>query len=250
MTDMLLVEGVLATCAIVILLAMVSIWAQRREIVRLRGQQQAWQKAQDVQRQHWEEQQQKEFATLEETLVHNIEETAKLERQRIQIEQSRIIDELASLPRIEDTPLPLPNSQDQAASESSGYQLHSFQNAYLAHTNLSYRYLRNADLRNTNLSHANLFMADLTGACLRGANLNEADLSATNLSFADLTGATLSGANMLVTDLENTVLIGANLLQAHQLTTEQLRTAIIDETTQLDESIDITRPRHPRIPLL
>lgn len=249
MTNIVLIGGIVVTCTIVILLAMLSLRTQRREVVRLQALQQAWAKAQEVQRHHWEEQQHKEFIRLENNLVDTIEETARLERQRITAEQTYVIDKLASLPYIEDTPLPLPNSQDHAASERSGYQPHSFQGAYLANADLSYRYLRNADLRDTNLAQANLFMADLTGACLRGANLSEADLSAANLSFADLTGAILTNANMLVTDLNNTILIRANLLQAHQLTTEQIHCAVIDGSTQLDDHIDITRPRHPRIPL-
>lgn len=248
MSDILLIGGVFVACIIVVILAGVALQLQHKGVERLHAQQLAWEKAQEIQRQHWEAQQDKHFHTLEKALLQNIEETALLEHKRLQYEQTRVKHELNHLPRIEDTPLPLPGPHDRVASTSNRYQPRNFQGADLSHTNLTYRYLRHADLRHSNLSHANLFMADLTGACLRGANLSEADLSATNLSAADLTGATLTHANMLVTDLHKALLIGANLLHARHLTAEQVRSAVIDETTQLDQTINLTRPHHPPIP--
>ena len=250
MSDMVLIGGVLVTCIIVVMLAGITLRLQHKWIERLQAQQTAWEKAQEVQQQNWEERQDRHFSTLEKALVKRMEDTAELERKRLQQEQAHIKNELRHVPRIEDTPLPLPASHGRATTLSNSYQPRNFQGMDLSYADLTYRCLRHADLRNTNLSHANLFMADLTGASLRGADLSEADLSATNLSAADLTGATLTHANMLVTDLNNTILTGANLLHARHLTTEQVRSAVIDETTQLDESIAITHPRHPRIPLL
>ena len=109
--------------------------------------------------------------------------------------------------------------------------------ADLSKQDLSSRYLSHGDLRDARLTQANLFMADLSWAHLANANLSGANLAASNLSHTDLREANLDGANFLVTDLDNTILIGANLHHAHNLTPEQLRTAIYNETTQFDPEI-------------
>jgi hypothetical protein len=103
-------------------------------------------------------------------------------------------------------------------------------------------------LREAQLVEANLSMADLSGACLAGANLERANLIGANLTGADLRRANLSGANMMVADLNNAILHGATLLHMRNLSPEQLRTAIYDNTTTIDNTIDITITRLPVVP--
>lgn len=78
--------------------------------------------------------------------------------------------------------------------------------------------LRNVFLRRTDWSGA-----DLTGA----------DISGTDVSHASFVGANFAGAN-----LRGTILRGADLTGARNLTIEQLRTAVVDETTRLPDYID------------
>ena len=66
----------------------------------------------------------------------------------------------------------------------------------------------------------------LDGADLRGANLREADLTNASARFTDFTGAIL----------DRTILRGADLTGAI-LTPNQLRTAIVDETTRLPDGL-------------
>jgi uncharacterized protein YjbI with pentapeptide repeats len=251
-TELLLVSGAIICWLIIIYLAISVIQLQKRGMEHLQIQQQAWEKAQNIQKKHWQEQQTRDLSRLERALLAHIERLHIEEQRRLFREADRINYELAHLPYIEDTPLPLSSQLDIADLTYDQHQLarslpHSFQGVNLSGHDLSYRYLRNADLSNTDLSQANLFMADLTGACLRGTKLVQADLSATNFSYADLTGADLTGANLLVTDLNDTILVGATLLHTRNLSSEQVQTAIVDHTTRLDSHIDITLPRIPRI---
>src|SRR5689334_4468038 len=121
MSDMLLIGGVFVTCIIVVILAGFTLQLQRKVIERLQAQQLAWEKAQEVQRQHWEARQDKHFYTLEKAqevqrqhweaqqnqhfhtlekaLFQHIEETALLEHKLLQHEQTRVKNELSHLPR-------------------------------------------------------------------------------------------------------------------------------------------------------
>lgn len=79
---------------------------------------------------------------------------------------------------------------------------------------------------------------DLHGAhvprtSLRRANLSNADLSEANASGVDFTGANMNG-----TVLRGTILRGAILDDVEGLTIDQLREAVIDETTVLPDYID------------
>jgi uncharacterized protein YjbI with pentapeptide repeats len=244
MTEMLLIGGVLGTCIIVLLLATATVQVQKRGVERLNYQQQAWERAQEVHKHHWEMRQETKFADLAHKMEAHITQVKMIEQQHQHLEEVRITYELAHLPRIEDTPLP-PPARQRPIPGSIDTQPRALCGAQLSGYDLSYRNLRYADLRNTDLSQANLFMADLTGACMHGANLSGSDLSATNFTDADLTGANLTNANMLVTDLNNTVLLGANLQHVRHLTAEQIAPAIIDSTTQFDNNVD----RFPRMPL-
>src|SRR5690349_16361780 len=112
MSDILLIGGVFVTCIIVVILAGVTLQLHRTGIERLQAQQLAREKAQEVQRQHWEAQQDKyfhtlekaqevqrqhwearqdqHFHTLEKALLQNMEETALLEHKLLQHEQARV----------------------------------------------------------------------------------------------------------------------------------------------------------------
>jgi len=82
------------------------------------------------------------------------------------------------------------------------------------------------------LNHLNLRKADLDNVNLSGIKLEEADLSEADLSFANLTLTKFSGA-----DLKGTILFKANLEHAYlretkNLSQDQIKTAIWNETTQ------------------
>jgi hypothetical protein len=246
MIEMLLVGSVAGTCVIAMISILLFLKFQRQSMERLHLQQQAWERAQDIRKKKWEETQETRLATIKQSLLSHVEDLYAEKQQKARLEMTRVAYELERLPRIEDTPIP---GKEQVSPQRGPFFPRSFQGLDLSGRNLSSRYLRQADLRNTNLRKANLFMADLSGACLRGANLAEADLTAANLSNADLSGADLTGAIMLVTDLKNTILVGANLQGARQVTTEQVYAAVVDGTTRFDDTIEITLPRVPRIPL-
>jgi uncharacterized protein YjbI with pentapeptide repeats len=89
-----------------------------------------------------------------------------------------------------------------------------------------------ANLKQAVLTAANLHQCELIGATLREANLVEADLS-----DADLRGVDLWGANLKAANLVNTNFKGADLRGARNLTVEQLKPAIVSETTQLPEPL-------------
>jgi uncharacterized protein YjbI with pentapeptide repeats len=104
-------------------------------------------------------------------------------------------------------------------------------------------------LREAQLENANFYMADLARASLTGANLAGANLAGANLTGADLRDAILSGANMLVADLNGAILNGANLLGTHNLTREQINSAIYNRDTQIDSEFDATLPRTANVDL-
>ena len=89
---------------------------------------------------------------------------------------------------------------------------------------------------------------NLTGVRIRKARLDRADLSRANFTDADLTGASLVGANFKDTVLEGTILKGADLRDAVNLTVEQIRAAVIDETTRLPEHIVCQLQEHAESP--
>lgn len=89
--------------------------------------------------------------------------------------------------------------------------------------------LRDADLRGVSFYDANLGKADLGGADLRGASLSGAYLGEADLRGANLAGANLESAYLHETDLRGADLTGANLDLA------DLRRAVIDDTTQLED---------------
>lgn len=91
-------------------------------------------------------------------------------------------------------------------------------------------------------SHAKLTAeeprVDLHGAFVRRVSLQNAILVGANLSGADATNADFRGADFQDANLNGTVLKGADLRDAINLTTGQLRSAILDENTRLPDYID------------
>jgi uncharacterized protein YjbI with pentapeptide repeats len=92
-----------------------------------------------------------------------------------------------------------------------------------------------SDLRESNMAEAVLIGADLRGANLAGANLIGADCTAANFRGANLQGAYLWGADFHDADLLDTLLDGAYaggsiFSHARNLTLEQFRSTIHDET--------------------
>jgi gas vesicle protein len=212
-------------------------------------QQKIWERAQEHSR-SWETRQERRITELETRLTKLVEELQKTlqdreaqNKERIQtlaqqfeaLERHTSIEQtLANLPRVEDRPLGM---NGHIFPDWHPPMLHD---ADLSGRDLSYRYLRQADLRNTQLVKTNFFMADLTGAHLSGADLSGADLSCANLSGADLRDTILTGANLQVADLQGTILTDANLLDAHNLTTQQLYSAVYDSSTMLDDDVNVT----------
>ena len=98
------------------------------------------------------------------------------------------------------------------------------------------------DLTNYNLQGADLRGAKLQGAKLQGANLQGANLRNVELYNTDLRGANLQDANleeaiMYRADLHGANLKNANLHKAKDLTREQLKSAVMDEHTQLPDDL-------------
>jgi uncharacterized protein YjbI with pentapeptide repeats len=243
MLETLLVGGLagILTAAVFLLLALSVL---KRVVNRMQEAQQAWERAQETQHLQWLEKQEKRLLTSENNLLSGIEhlttqwqkfeekDVERVEVLRRQYElsttQAHIEYELARLPHVEDTALTLTRQQQV----NTRWQSPRLQGADLSHRNLSSHYLGYADLRDSKLVNANLFMADLFRAWLAGADLTGADLSGANLTEADLRGAILSGANLQVSDLNNAVLIGADLRGVRNLSPEQVKNALYDDTTR------------------
>jgi len=210
----------------------------------------AWQLAQEAHQSVWEGKQRKQALELEQELTRQVQQIQEA-WQRWEVHDTQRLakltleQKLASLPRIEDVPVPLIeyNKPEQTGPYSSHSQPPSFFRTNLCERDLSYRYLEQADFREAQLENANFYMADLARASLTGANLAGADLAGANLTGADLRDAILSGANMLVADLNGAILNGANLLGTHNLTREQINSAIYNRDTQIDSEFDATLPR-------
>ena len=214
----------------------------------------AWQHAQEANQNLWEVKQRKQAFVLEQSLNKQIQEiheawhrwetNAAHQYAKMTLEQK-----LASLPYIEDIPVPSNEytKSEQIALSSQLSHPFSFFRTDLSGQDLSHRFLQQADFRETQLENANFYMTDLAGASFKGANLAGANLTGANLAGADLRDAILTGANMLVTDLNGAILNGANLFGARNLTSEQFNSAIYNHETQINLEQDITRPRIARV---
>lgn len=111
----------------------------------------------------------------------------------------------------------------QAVLTIIGRRTASFENGEVNRLNL-----RNVRLQNARLQKANLAGADLIGADLREAYLTEASLRRAELGGAELPEAYLTKADLAGADLR-----GTDLSESHDLTWEQVDSAIIDELTKL-----------------
>jgi uncharacterized protein YjbI with pentapeptide repeats len=215
----------------------------------------AWQHAQEAQQNLWEVKQRKQALDLEQSLNKQIQEIheawQKWESNATQqLTKATLEQKLASLPFIDDIPVP---SNEYTKSEQiapPGQLSHpfSFFRTDLRGQDLSRRFLQQADFRESQLENANFYMTDLAGASFKGANLSGANLAGANLNGADLRDAILTSANMLVTDLNGAILNGATLFGARNLTSEQFNSAIYNHETKIDFEHDITHPRIARIP--
>jgi pentapeptide repeat protein len=255
MVEILIAGGVISLLAAAIGV-LIALKIQSRVLRRLSIEHEAWEHSQEAYQYLWQVRQSKFTLELEQKLTQQVQHIQEAWQSWEALDEERFAkltleQKLAQLPRVEDTPVP-PNQSDPQ-EKSSVYEPHgnppSFYRANLIGRDLSHRFLRHADLRETQLTCANFYMADLFGACLTGANLSEANLAGANLTGADLRGAELTGANLLVTDLHNALLNGANLLGAHNLTIEQLNSAIYDSGTQIDIECNITLPHMPGVRL-
>jgi pentapeptide repeat protein len=229
---------------------LIALKIQSRVLRRTGIEHEAWQRAQNWHRLIFEVQQTKQALELEQKLTWQVQQiqdawqrweaNAEERLARLTLEQK-----LAHLLRIEDVPVPsIEHSQVEQTNPFGPHgQPPSFYRADLSGQDLSQRYLARADLREAQLVNTNFYMADLAGACLTGANLAGANLAGANLTGADLRDAVLTNSNMLVTDLNGAILNGANLLGAHNLTIEQIDSAIYNSKTQIDKELDITQPR-------
>ncbi|MBV9691306.1 MAG: pentapeptide repeat-containing protein [Ktedonobacteraceae bacterium] len=228
-------------------------------LITLQVQLRAWKRAQASHQQLWQAQQKQHIHALEEEITKQ-QQKIEVEWMTLKQREKERADEyiasavqlclqqhVASFPYVEEVPLDAADASHHNGQSVSWHKPLQLPGVDLSHRDFSHRYLRHADLHKARLANASLFMADLSGANLAEADLTGADLSAANLNAANLSGATLVDANFLVADLNDTMLIGANLRKARNLTTEQLYSAIYDSSTSLDEEIDITLPRTPRL---
>ena len=215
----------------------------------------AWQHAQEAHQNDWEVKQRKQALDLEQTLNRQIQQLQKAWQSwefnaEQQLAKLTLEQKLASLPHIEDIPVPSNEytKSKQIAPYSPLSHPFSFFRADLCARDLSHRYLQQADFREAQLENANFYMTDLEGASFKGANLAGANLAGANLTGADLRDAILTGANLLVADLNGAILNGANLYGARNLTSEQFNSVIYNHETQIDFEQDITRPRIESVP--
>lgn len=256
------IVGLLAAC----LGAWLALRFQSSYWKNILAQHEGWEHAQQGHHRSWEEKQERLITEAETRFTAQVQQVRndwhrweekdaeriarQIRQQEISDEHARLEQELAHLPRVEETSMALDNGHNRynghnrhsQKQTSTHWRPASLQGANLVGLDLSHRYLGRADMRNAQLARTNLFMADLSGACLADADLTEADLSGANLANADLRGAIFTDANLQVADLNNAILTRANLHAARNLTTQQVYTAIYDSTTQLDSEIDITAP--------
>ena len=88
------------------------------------------------------------------------------------------------------------------------------------------------------LTPENLPPLDLRGAFLRRTSLSGAVLKNAEFAGADFKNARFVGSDFEGANLTGTNLVGADLTGAKNLTVDQLRDAVIDETTILPDYID------------
>ena len=235
---------------------------QSRSLMKLHVQQEAWQRAQEAQQRTWEVRQGKHALDVEKKLATQVQQVEENRQSWEARDEQRIATmslefqalagrlnlehELAKLPHIDETPLPL-SEDGQRQHPLKNWRPPTFCGADLSGRDLSNRYLVRADFREAQLRDTNFYMADLRGACFTGADLTGSDLSGADLSGADLRSAVLKGANLLVTDMHNAILNGADLRGVRNLTAEQAYSAIFDNATQFDADADVTMPRLPSI---
>lgn len=249
MVNLLITSGIISLLAATIGV-LIALKLQSRVLRSTGTEREAWQHAQEAHQRIWEVKQRKQAFELEQKLTQQVQQIQESWQRWEAHDEERLArlaieQKLARIPRVED--VPVPSNEHGQAEQTNSYdpcmQPPSFYKANLSGRDLSQRYLENADLREAQLANTNFYMADLAGACLTGANLTGANLAGANLSGADLRDAVLTGANMLVTDLNGAILNGANLLGAHNLTVEQINSAIYNSNTRIDIEFDITQPR-------
>ncbi len=216
----------------------------------------AWQYAQEANQNLWEVRQKKLVLELEHSLNKQIQEMHETwQRWELnaahQLAKLTLEQKLASLPYIEDIPVPSIASTKLEQITSNSQLSHPFSlfRVDLRGQDLSRRFLQQADFREAQLENANFYMSDLAGASFKGANLAGANLAGANLKDADLRDAILTGANMLVADLNGAILNGAHLHGARNLTSDQFNSTIYNHETQIDFEHDITRPHIARVHL-
>ncbi len=105
--------------------------------------------------------------------------------------------------------------------------------------------LKEADFRNTKLQHSSFSSANLEKTSFYESDCREAVFDNANLKGASFKNANLQkvillNANLEGVDFTNTHLEGANLEGVRGLTSEQLKSAILDNSTQLPK--DLTLP--------
>jgi uncharacterized protein YjbI with pentapeptide repeats len=254
MTQFIIVMAIVGLLAAIIG-ALIALKLQFNYLTRTQTQFQAWERAQESHHRQWEIQQENIIAALRNELKEQVgmveddweawksKDNARIEQLKTQFEeteaQTHLKREIARLPRVEDVPLVL-DVHHRYRPLYPNWQPLTLQGINLTERDLSHRYLGQADLRNAQLLRTNFYMSDLSDACLMGASLSGADLTGANLTGADLRAVNLNGANLLVADLHKAILVGANLLGAHNLTQQQLDTAIYDETTLVNIRIEPT----------
>jgi pentapeptide repeat protein len=253
MVELLVTIGITSLLAVIIGV-LLALKIHSRSLRHISIEHEAWQHSQEAHQHLWEIKQGKQALEFEQKLTRQVqliqdEWQRRDAQEEVRFAKLTLEHRLAYLPRVED--IPVPSDRGGRGEQTSIYELYghppSFYQANLSGRDLSHRYLRYADLREAQLADVNFYMADLSGACLTGANLSAANLAGANLTGADLRGSILTGANMLVTDLHKAILNGANLLGAHNLTIEQLNSAIYDGDTEIDIGYDITPPRLPGV---
>ena len=226
---------------------LIALKIQSRALKGIGIENEAWKYAQEAHQHIWEVKQRKQALELEQKLTSQVQQVQEAWQRWEVYDEERLAwltleQKLALLPRIEDVSVPF--KENARVAQTNPYGPHgqplSFYQANLSGQDLSHRYLAHADLREAQLVNTNFYMADLAGACLTGANLTGAILTGANLMGADLRDAVLTDANMLVADLNGVALDGANLLGAHNLTIEQINSAIYNSQIQFEIDPDIT----------
>ncbi len=109
--------------------------------------------------------------------------------------------------------------------------------AVLAHANLKKADLDGALLNGADLRGARFDSAGLAGAVLKGAMLEKASLKGADLAGAVFTGAMLTGTDFEGALMQHARLMGTDLSAALHLTSQQIASAIMDETTVLPPGV-------------